>query len=280
MDTSGNINNTNIMSFLINQPPNKPTNPYPKNGAIDVDINADLSWNCNDPDGDPLTYNVYFEEDDPTPDILVSENQTSTTYNPGTMKYKTTYYWKIVAWDNHNTSNEGSIWYFTTESDTITVDIELFEGWNLITVPVENNWWASTLAENITGCELVSKFDAKNQSYYSYIVGGPPQFDFPIEDGVGYFLLVNESSTLRIAGLPIQTVSVPLVVGWNMIGWFHEYGSTAISILENITGCNMVSWFNASSQSFESYPNRDFPIDIGMGLFVLVDETSIWKGEG
>jgi hypothetical protein len=48
--------------------------------------------------------------------------------------------------------------------------------------------------------------------------------------------------------------------------------------------CSLVSWFNCDSQSFETYiedhPEYDFPVDIGMGLFVYVDESSVWHGEG
>jgi len=89
---------SNGLSVYINSPPNTPSNPNPENGSTDVDINTSLSWDCSDPDGDDLTYNVYFEANDPTPDELVSENQTGTTYDPGTMDYNTHYYWKIVAW--------------------------------------------------------------------------------------------------------------------------------------------------------------------------------------
>jgi len=105
----------NVTISSPNNPPNTPSNPNPEDGATDVDINTDLSWNCSDPNGDPVTYNVYFEADDPTPDELVSENQSDTSYDPGTMEFGNTYYWKIVAWDNHDASTIGPIWSFTTE---------------------------------------------------------------------------------------------------------------------------------------------------------------------
>ncbi|UCD14423.1 MAG: PKD domain-containing protein [Thermoplasmatales archaeon] len=101
----------------INRAPYSPSDPEPPDGATDVDVNADLSWNCSDPDNDPLTFNVYFEADDPTPDVLVSENQTENTYDPGEMNINTTYYWKIVAWDDRGASTSGPIWNFTTETN-------------------------------------------------------------------------------------------------------------------------------------------------------------------
>jgi len=105
------------VTIVISQPPNEPSDPDPEDGATDVDINADLSWNCSDPDGDDLTYDVYFEADDPTPDELVSNNQSGTTYDPGTMEYNTNYYWQIVAWDPYGFSTEGPVWDFTTGSE-------------------------------------------------------------------------------------------------------------------------------------------------------------------
>jgi outer membrane lipoprotein-sorting protein len=101
-----------------NQPPNSPSNPTPNNHATNVDINADISWTCSDPDpGDTLTYDVYFEPNDPTPDVLVSNNQTSLTFDPGTMNYNTHYYWQIIAWDLHGAYNSSPIWDFTTGSE-------------------------------------------------------------------------------------------------------------------------------------------------------------------
>ncbi|MFC1704693.1 hypothetical protein ACFL1E_07965, partial [Candidatus Omnitrophota bacterium] len=41
-------------------PPNEPYNPAPANGAIDRSINTDITWNGGDPEGDPVTYDVYF----------------------------------------------------------------------------------------------------------------------------------------------------------------------------------------------------------------------------
>ncbi|MCX6671859.1 MAG: Ig-like domain-containing protein, partial [Euryarchaeota archaeon] len=77
-----------------------------------ISIYTDLSWTCSDPDGDPLTYDVYFGVSSSPP--LIASNISATTYDPGTLSYETLYYWKIVAWDNHGLSTEGPLWHFTT----------------------------------------------------------------------------------------------------------------------------------------------------------------------
>ena len=99
-----------------NSPPNVPSNPNPPNNAIDIDTNADLSWTCTDPDGDPLTYDIYFGTNSNPP--LVQNNQSSNSYDPGTMNNYTTYYWKIVAWDNQVAYTSGPVWSFTTAQNS------------------------------------------------------------------------------------------------------------------------------------------------------------------
>jgi probable HAF family extracellular repeat protein len=101
-----------------NNPPNTPSNPDPADEETDVDVNAVLSWTCSDPDGDPLTYDVYFGTSNPPPKVV--SNQSDTSYHPGTtMDYETVYYWQIVAWDDNSANNIGPIWKFTTESEPL-----------------------------------------------------------------------------------------------------------------------------------------------------------------
>jgi len=106
--------------MAANNPPYVPGEPFPPNGATDVDLGIDLSWIGGDPDGDPVTYDVYFNSSSPPSQVVW--NQTGVTYDPGILDYETTYYWRIVAWDNHDVSTEGPIWSFTT---THPVELEV-----------------------------------------------------------------------------------------------------------------------------------------------------------
>jgi hypothetical protein len=100
---------------IENTPPYVPSDPDPADGSTDVPILAKLSWVGGDPDEeDTVVYDVYFGTTSP-PD-LIAENHNDTTYDPGLMNYSTLYYWKIIAWDDHNASTEGPEWGFTTEA--------------------------------------------------------------------------------------------------------------------------------------------------------------------
>ncbi len=99
-----------------NNPPYSPGNPFPPDQSLGIPISADLSWAGGDPDSDDtVTYDVYFEADDSTPDVLVSNDQSNSSYDPGILIYHMHYYWKITAIDSHGRTTEGPIWEFTTE---------------------------------------------------------------------------------------------------------------------------------------------------------------------
>ncbi len=173
----------------------------------------------------------------------------------------------------------------TTQQDEICEDIDLLEGWNLITIPMQTSWYASDIAENITGCQSISRWDSSNQTYKTFIVGGPPAFDFEIKSGCGYYVDMVQSDIISVCGSRIDNVSIPLNIGWNLLGWFHEVDTTASSLSENIPGCLSVSKWDCVNQTYKTFivggpPAFDFPVFQGMGLFVDVTQTSMWYGEG
>ena len=96
-----------------NKEPGNITLTSPENNANDVALNENLSWQAvSDPDGDNVTYDVYFGTD-ASPVTITSNGQTGTTYSP-TLEANTTYYWKVVAKDPNGGISESAIWSFTT----------------------------------------------------------------------------------------------------------------------------------------------------------------------
>lgn len=123
---SGSVGYDEMDLFMITKPqykgkwpPSQLCNPNPENGAVNVPIDTDLSWDGGDYDpGDTVTYYVYFGTD-PDPPFLeqigpfgwsqITINYDLPELNPGTK-----YYWKIIATDVQGASSKSPLWSFTT----------------------------------------------------------------------------------------------------------------------------------------------------------------------
>jgi len=115
-DEQGAYNESEMWDFTTesnpNNPPNIPIYSSPTNMSTGINITPTLKWNCSDPDGDPLTYNIYFGTTNPP--VLIKSNWPVNNYAVGTLQYNTTYYWRIVANDGKGGSTSGPTWRFTT----------------------------------------------------------------------------------------------------------------------------------------------------------------------
>jgi len=84
----------------------------PDDGSTDEAISSVLHWQCTDPDGDDLTFEVFFGTAADPPSV--NTGQTAENYNPGALDYSTKYYWKIVAEDPDGLTASSAVWDFTT----------------------------------------------------------------------------------------------------------------------------------------------------------------------
>jgi hypothetical protein len=96
-----------------NYPPYIPCDPIPSNGAENQSILLNLCWTSGDPDDDEVTYDIYFGNCSDPP--LIENNWSDDCYEISSLQFNTTYYWRILARDEHNSTTFGPIWNFTTE---------------------------------------------------------------------------------------------------------------------------------------------------------------------
>jgi subtilisin family serine protease len=105
--TEGMLNLYDTITSIL---PSAPENPTPANGATDVAVDTTLDW---DDCVATTEYDVYLDTTSP-PSSLV-DTVTDSSYDPGTLDYDETYYWKIVA-RNAGGETSGPEWNFSTES--------------------------------------------------------------------------------------------------------------------------------------------------------------------
>jgi hypothetical protein len=191
------------------------------------------------------------------------------------------YSFSIFARDEEgNTDVSLGYWFMVANFEQ---SFNFFKGWNLVTIPLAHQLTASTLGGAIDSCTVICRFNASSQSWVTHVVGIPYN-DFPIIDGLGYFVYVNNNSILNVTGYPLESVTVSIDAEWNLIGWYHDSVTSAASLGENITDCTTVCKFNATSQSWVTHvmgiPYNDFFIERGMALFIYATTESTWQGEG
>ncbi|MFA7543415.1 MAG: hypothetical protein WCY84_03485, partial [Candidatus Cloacimonadaceae bacterium] len=101
-------------------PPEPVTLIAPADGATDLSIITNLSWTDNA--GTPTGYDLYFGEDYPVEGnpLLSHEEFATSHYYPGLLNYGTTYYWKVVPWNDqgHPEFELCETRSFTTMNDT------------------------------------------------------------------------------------------------------------------------------------------------------------------
>ncbi len=180
----------------------KASNPNPANGATGVGINPDLTW----ADGiQAETYDVYFGETNPPAFV---GNQTGTTFEPNTLNYSTTYYWRI---DVKNAAG------------TITGDV-----WNFTTWAADpNTWWKFDECSGIIAYDSVDSHDATFNGDDPCWVPGPSgcAVDF---NGVNDYFSVssldsayNQNSIFTVAGWfrTSQSTGIQTIVGQWSQAW-------------------------------------------------------------
>jgi alpha-tubulin suppressor-like RCC1 family protein len=102
-----------IIIPMTSQAPNIPSNPQPVNGATGQPTTLTLSWTGGDPHGYQVAYNIYLDTQNP-PAAIVSTGQAGTSYLASGLKTGSTYYWKVVALNQHGASASSPVWSFST----------------------------------------------------------------------------------------------------------------------------------------------------------------------
>ncbi|MGC9322251.1 MAG: InlB B-repeat-containing protein, partial [Kosmotogaceae bacterium] len=97
-----------------NNAPTAPNTPFPVSGSVDQELSVTLSWECLDPDGDALVYDVYFGTS--SSPVNVASGISSNAWQTGELTEGATYYWKVVAKDSKGATSESPLWSFITRN--------------------------------------------------------------------------------------------------------------------------------------------------------------------
>ncbi|MFH1230545.1 MAG: hypothetical protein V1709_03520, partial [Planctomycetota bacterium] len=124
--------------------PAQVTLPNPFDGLSNVSINPSLFWVSA---SGASSYDVYFGTNVTPPSVLTT---TSTTYNPGTLSYSTTYYWQINSRNSVGTT-PGIIWSFSTKAPPLPT-CTTNPADNITTVSARLNGQVNPNGSDVTSC--------------------------------------------------------------------------------------------------------------------------------
>jgi unsaturated rhamnogalacturonyl hydrolase len=106
-DTSAYSNEVSAVTLGTGGAPAFAENPSPGDGQQKVSLSAVLSWE----EGQGATsHDIYFGTVNPPPFV---ENREENNYDPGTLEYSVTYYWKVDEVNEYGTT-PGAVWSFST----------------------------------------------------------------------------------------------------------------------------------------------------------------------
>jgi hypothetical protein len=150
----------------------------------------------------PKTHDIYFGNTTPPP--LVVNNQSSLTYSPSLLPWNTTYYWKVVTWDNQDNKAESPIYSFTTrDNHAPNIPSNPFPPNNSNNVPIKLNMsWSGG--------------DPDNDTVYYDVYFGPIFPPNKVES--------NQTETYYMPGLLQFNTSYY----WKIVAW-DRYGLSSIS---------------------------------------------------
>jgi len=236
-DLAGNEGNDvsdNLFEIFTDvAPPTAPTDLEATAGIASVD----LTWTAStdpEPSSDIDHYNVYRTTTSPCevdPANLLG-TATETNYGDTAVADGATYYYVVTCVDGvgheSDPSNEASATYTWSAPEPVTETIDLYVGWNLISLPVipASPSTDAMLADVLlTSDDIVWGYNAQS-GYWSfrklkpYPVGGLTT----MVDGQGYWIYVSEAGSFDVEGseMPIGGSTLPaynIYPGWNLIGF-------------------------------------------------------------
>ena len=107
-------NRTLVANFRGNRPPEEPQLISPENAALLINTSSvELHWECNDPDNQLLTYDVYLGENIQILEVIATQSATSFLVEGITVGK--TYYWMIVARDPFGDETPSEVFSFSTD---------------------------------------------------------------------------------------------------------------------------------------------------------------------
>lgn len=141
-------------------------------------------------------------------------------------------------------------WSLTIAFGAPTVSFDVLEGWNLISVPLA----VSDYSKN-------TLFPGSSSDAFAYQDGYLPQS--VLSNGAGYWLKFPTFAQVNLSGVPIESDTIPVVRGWNLIGSISQ--SLQVAAIQSVpAGLTTSPFFGFGNSGYVSSPT----LEPGKGYWV------------
>jgi hypothetical protein len=186
-------------------PPGVPTNPSPADGATNVAVSGDLTWDFG---SDTDTYDLWYGPAGSMIQVVTGEIAGATGLYSYAADYFSTYEWQVIAYNSAKGTTNGPVWTFKTKCDVFTAPFsENFDG---VTPPALPDCWSKIENPSYGYVQTYANYSysapncvrmRKTNLSYRFILITPELSD-----------LTSQSNRIRFQGQALTTVQ-DIIVG-------------------------------------------------------------------
>jgi hypothetical protein len=262
---------------------------YPPNDSTLTNTTTLLiATSVTDLDTDTVYYNftISNQSDAESGTVYFSGWITSTSWKPPPL-LDGKWYWHTYTYDGFNITSPNWVWNFTIDTSQ-SYNIQLSEGWNLISIPfIQTDTDLTSVLNSINGSyNAVQWYDnGDNSDHWKHNhISKPPQMNdlWGIDHKMGIWVHVTQPGgvLLQCSGIiPDENQSISLKTGWNLVGYPSLTNKTRDVALNNLTFNTEIDaiWtYNASSQLWKQIGDLDY-FERGRGYWIHVKTDCVWE---
>ena len=206
-----------------------------------------------------------------------------------------TYYVAVQHW-NPNAGGCGTTYDLMVSPAATTAVLSLSTDWNLLSIPLSPSSTAITdVLSSIAGSyDLVYTYDAPDTTdpWKKYNTAAPPFLNdlTNIDETVGFWIRASDAVTLTVLGTTPVSPTIPLVTGWNLVGYPSQVTRPITEAFSSCAGeYDLVYAYDAldTTDPWKKYNVAAPPflndlteMGSGLGYWVRMTEACMWKPDG
>ncbi len=175
----------------------------------------------------------------------------------------------------------GEVEDYTVHVNPLTASLDLFAGWNLISLPLSPLDGAIETVLNPIAGKYISVWSFSAGAWKLYDPASPGFSDlFEMDAGIGYWINMTEAATLDLTGVTPPGF-IPVSNGWNLVGYNSSSIQDPATTMASIAGQYVSVWayinnvwlmYDPANPGFSDLPT----MEPGFGYWINATSSCTW----